>query len=295
MKIYHDLAQGSREWMDVRRKNFTASELGQWAVEPVKVTLSVKQMELQLDMLAIPRKGVTKRDDLLSLLRDAGFEPEPELCDGARTAILGKIKQGRLAAMMARSFDKIGEEESIWLAREEELAAKSEKAFEYNIPVKYGKLLEPMAREFYERKTGFDVAEVGFIEHDSGGFGCSPDGLIYMLNRSYPDDPPFPSHGLEIKCLLPENHLEYLIEGGLPNEFKLQCHAGMAVSGLNRWDLLLYCPGDAPLLVTVRRNEDGDGFTDRLEAGLKTLVAEKAKMTAKLAGLWRAEFGEVTP
>ncbi len=285
MKIYHDLQQGSPEWLDVRRRNFTASELGAWAVEPVRVNMTVQEIQGKLDAEGISRSRITKKDELLSLLRDAGFEPVPELCDGARTAILAKIKQGRLASMLARNSDEIGEQEAIWLAREEDIAAKSEKAFEYNIPVKYGKLLEPHARAFYERKTGWDVAEVGFVEHDSGGFGCSPDGLVeHSLGQLW-------SHGVEIKCPIPETHLEWLISGELPECHKLQVHACMAVTGLDRWDFLSYCPGDAPLLITVER----DVFTDQLEAGLKTIVLEKAKMMTNLAGLWRAEFGEVAP
>jgi hypothetical protein len=39
-------------------------------------------------------------------------------------------------------------------------------------------------------------------------------------------------------------------------------------------------------LVTVERNE----FTDQLEAGLKTLVAEKAKMKRVLAAKWEAAY-----
>lgn len=289
MKI-HNCHQGDVRWHDIRSKCFTASELGQWAVEPVKVTLNVDEIKRMLDQFEIPRKGITKREDLLALL------PEPErfaeLCDGARTAILSKIKQGRLLSLMGRTFNEIGTEESIWLAREEELAAKSEKAFEYNIPVKYGKLLEPHARAFYERKTGFVVTEIGFIEHDSGGFGCSPDGLIYTPT---PDHKLITGnntlHGVEIKCPIPETHLEWLLDGVLPECHKLQVHACMAVTGLDTWDFFSHCPGEAPLLVTVER----DDFTDQLEAGLKTLVLEKAKMMAKLSGLWRAEFGEVTP
>lgn len=58
----------------------------------------------------------------------------------------------------------------------------------------------------------------------------------------------------------------------------------MAVTGLDRWDFLSFCPGWRPLLVTVLRDET----TERVEAGLKILVAEKAKMVARLNGKGRA-------
>lgn len=291
MKIYHDLQQGSPEWLDTRRRNFTASELGPWALEPVKITLTVDEIKNHLDLWGISRKGVTKRDELLAML------PEPdrflELCDGARTAILSKIKQEVMLNRQAIPADHLTKENQLWLAREEEIAAKDAKSFEYNIPVKYGKLLEPYARDFYERKTGYQVTEVGFIESDFGGFGCSPDALVYATEfydhsgNVQPIDP-IPANGVEIKCPTPETHAAWLLAGTLPECHKLQVHACMAVTGLDRWDFLSYCPGDAPLLVTVERDE----FTDRLEAGLKVLVAEKAKIKATLAGMWRAEYGK---
>lgn len=285
MKIYHDLLQGSVEWLDVRRRNFTASELGPWALEPVKINLTVDEIKAELDAFGIIRKGLTKRNDLLMLLPNLEFRGE--LCDGARTAILSKIKQEVMLNRQAIPAEHLTEENQLWLAREEEIAAKDAKSFEYNIPVKYGKLLEPYAREFYERKTGYQVTEVGFIEADSMGFGCSPDGLI-LKDASFPVIGWNCSHGIEIKCPTPETHAAWLLAGTLPECHRLQVHACLAVTGLDRWDFLSYCPGDAPLLVTVERDE----FTDRLEAGLKVLVAEKSKIKATLAGMWRAEYGK---
>jgi len=288
VKIYHDLEQGSPEWSAVRMRNFTASELGPFAVEPVKITYTIKEIEAYLDAKGIKRVGKTKRDELIDLIPDP--ESHTELCDGARTAIIDKITQEKRLAIESRPFDLLTLEDQIWLERQKELADKEERSFGFNIPVKYGKELEPFARDYYADKTGFDVVQVGFIEHDSGGFGCSPDGLISKPSIIVDGELTWDfTHGLEIKCPVPETHLAWLLDGGLPDCHKLQCHAGMAVTGLNRWDFLSYCPGDPPLLVTVLR----DDFTDRLEVGLKTLVAEKAKMKAELARLWKAEFGEV--
>jgi hypothetical protein len=277
----HTMPQGSVEWHEVRARNFTASELGEWALEPVRNTMTVEEIKTELDTLGINRGKFTKRDDLLSMLPDL---PEYKtLADGARTAILRKIKQEKLAAI--RSRQSITSEDSVFLQREDELQAASDRSFAYNIPVKYGKLLEPFAREYYEQATGFEVTECGFVEADSGGFGCSPDGLIYLFTgcQNYPNKP---THGVEIKCPIPETHLAWLLDGGLPDCHRLQVHASMAVMGLDRYDFLSYCPGDAPLLVTVERDET----TERLERGLKTLVTEKAKIKAQLAMLWRNAY-----
>jgi putative phage-type endonuclease len=155
-----------------------------------------------------------------------------------------------------------------------EMEAKEEKQFEYNIPVQRGNALEPEARRYYESRTGYKVREVGFVTHDDGGFGASPDGLIPYMDGF--------RHGLEIKCPMPEKHLAYLLEGTLPEEYKFQVHGSMAVTGLDRWDFLSYCPGEASLLIEVRR----DAFTEQLLIGLKSLVQEKREIKARLHKLW---------
>jgi len=43
MKIHQNITQGSDEWLALRALNFTASELGAWALEPVRVTLTVER------------------------------------------------------------------------------------------------------------------------------------------------------------------------------------------------------------------------------------------------------------
>lgn len=281
MKLHTDIIQGSPQWNELRAVNFTCSTLGPFALEPVKISLTVPELKKALDAYGIGYTSKHLRPDLIALL------PYPErlmeLCDGARTAILGKIHSTRMLALRKRDPETLTMEERIMLNRENELDAKESRNFEYNIPVKYGKELEPFARSLYESKTGYEVTEVGFIEHDSGGFGYSPDGVVFRDGK--------PVRIAEFKALLPVNHLGYLLDGVLPAEFEYQCHGGLAVTGLDECDLMLFCPGDAPLLVTVHRNE----FTERLESGLKTLVAEKRKMQERLAKLWEAEFMVKTP
>jgi hypothetical protein len=254
----------------------------------------VDEIKAELDARGIARNGLTKRDDLLARLPNK--EAYAKLTGGAQTAIISQIKQERMQAIRDRialanaagEVFPMSEEEDILFSRDEELAAKEEKQFEYNIPVKWGRKLEPFARAYYENLTGFTVSEVGFIEYGdgTGGFGCSPDGLIYLDGKL--------SHGVEIKCPIPETHIAWLLDGGLPDEHKFQVHTCMAVTGLNRWeglnrwDFLSYCPGESPLLVTTLR----DDFTDQLEAGLKTLVAEKAKMKRVLAAKWESAYRE---
>ena len=297
MKIYHDIIQGTPEWQSLRNRNFTASELGPFALEPVKITLTVEEIKAELTARKIIFTGITKRDDLLAKL--PGKEAYAKLSPGARTAIISQIKSERMQAIRDRiTLAKAsGEplqmtaEEDILFSRDEELLTKEEKQFGYNIPVKYGKMLEPFARAYYEKLTGFKVSEVGFIEHGDGtsGFGCSPDGLC--LHKMFEEISYNPSreefsHGIEIKCPIPETHIAWLLNETLPDEHKLQVHACMAVTGIPRWDFLSYCPGESPLHVITHRNE----FTDQLEAGLKVLVSEKAKIKRILAQKWEEAY-----
>jgi putative phage-type endonuclease len=167
-----------------------------------------------------------------------------------------------------------------------ELRAKEEKAMEYNIPVQRGNALEPEARAMYEKITGHQVSEVGFITDDEERFGCSPDGLIYPIGKQTKSSQYDGVHGVEIKCPIPETHMKWLLAGGLPEEHKCQVHGSMAVTGLSRWDFVSYCPGLPPLIVRVERDE----FTDSISAGLITLHAEYQRHGAKLKALFREAF-----
>ena len=150
-----------------------------------------------------------------------------------------------------------------------------------NWAMKRGTEMEPLARAAYERHTGFTVREVGFISHDCDGFGVSPDGLILGENETAEGDVIYDwSHGLELKCPVARTMLKWLDAGTLPDEHKLQVHASMAASGLDRWDFFAWHPELVPLHIIVERDE----FTERVLAGLLKLSDDYAAAKAKLAG-----------
>lgn len=284
MKI-HNVAQKSPEWFRLRAFNFTASEFGAFCLEPRSVNLTVKEIIAELDKLSIPCKRSAKRDELLELLPDP--EDYATVSGGAMTAILKKIQESKIQAIRDRHPSERTEWDNQVLAWQDEIDEGIERKFAYNVAVRRGNALEPEARYFYEQTTGHKVEQIGFVTHDDGCFGCSPDGMI--------GEAPFTSgmsHGLEIKCPFPETHMAYLLAGTLPDEYKFQVHGSMAVTGLDRWDFLSYCPGEAPLLLTVER----DSFTNQLEAGLKQLVEEKRNVESRLASIWEAAMEkEVQP
>lgn len=288
MKI-HDVEQRSPEWHRLRTTDFTASEFDAYCLEPRTVVWNKDQISDHLTSLRIDHKKTATKDALVALA------PDPSVMmgigQGAMTAILRKIQQGKINAMRRKAPEERSDYERLTLEWADEMDEANERKMAYNIDVRRGNALEPEARFFYEERTGYKVDQPGYCQHDAGGFGCSPDGMVFKGKASdalidiNPDGSikiSYVSHGLEIKCPMPETHMAYLLAGTLPHEYKHQVHGSMAVTGLDRWDFLSYCPGEAPLLLTVKRDE----FTDRLERGLIELVAEKKKIEARLAQIW---------
>ena len=109
---------------------------------------------------------------------------------------------------------------------------------------------EPEARSYYELYVGNKVRQVGFVQTADQRFGCSPDGLVG-------DD-----GGLELKCPTPKTHVRYLLEGGLPPEYKAQVHGFLVITGRSWCDFMSYCRGEPPMIVRVRPDE----YTKQLEA-----------------------------
>ena len=112
---------------------------------------------------------------------------------------------------------------------------------------------EPKAVAAFEFATGLEVEEVGFCEHSSGVIGVSPDGLIKGQNV-----------GFEGKAPIPTTHVEYLLNGTLPETYKAQVHGCMAATGADAWWFQSYCPGLPAFRILVERDE----FTEQMVAGM---------------------------
>lgn len=143
--------------------------------------------------------------------------------------------------------------------------------FEGNRWTDRGTALEPDARAKFEEITGYTVKEVGFVTRDAEDAGCSPDGLAYEGEVC--------DGGLEIKCPAPKTHVLYIEKGELPGSYKQQVHGSMAITGLNVWYFMSYCPGIQPLLLEVKRS----AYTDAVERALNGFVADYAKYKAKMS------------
>lgn len=130
----------------------------------------------------------------------------------------------------------------------------------------WGHEKEAEARVVFSKIMSLDVIEVGFVGRaDKAPIGCSPDGLIVDFDEY--------KGGVEIKCPQVDKHVEYLLEGNLPDEYKLQVHGSMAVTGLPFWYFMSYFPGLKPLILKIERDE----FTDKVTAALNDFVIRYAE------------------
>lgn len=109
-----------------------------------------------------------------------------------------------------------------------------------------GQILEDEARREYcfsFKAKNERLIDAGFVEHDDGRFGCSPDALIGEAS------------GLEIKCPKFKTHVRYLLTGELPDDYAAQVHGSMYATGRPRWVFMSYARGFPPFVLTVRRDE----------------------------------------
>lgn len=158
------------------------------------------------------------------------------------------------------------------------------RSFQGNFATERGTEMEPIARQEFSEATGHDIHQVGFITMDdpahphSWGIGCSPDGLIMDGAGEW-------VAGLEIKCPYPATHVGYIRDAvearkaatstgpasdawrlslGLPDDYKQQVHASLAITGLPEWHFWSYFPGMQPLHVIVKP----DAYTAKLKAAI---------------------------
>lgn len=133
-----------------------------------------------------------------------------------------------------------------------------------------GHAIEPEALDWYRFAMDADVRKCGLILNDSRTAGASPDGLAYVNGE--------PSHGIEIKAPEGKKFVLWRMQGGLPDEHKVQVHGGMVITGADRWDFVAYCDGYAPHLITVER----DGYTDLVAEALRQFCKRLAEVSAEI-------------
>lgn len=173
---------------------------------------------------------------------EAWYEARRGMPTASRFDMILTPKTGKPAAAQETLINELIAE-SVLPPQEGAIVPATEEMYE-------GMKLEAEARCYYElEQAKAPVTQVGFCIHDSGLFGCSPDGLVGE------------DGGLELKVPLAKTHIGYVREGVLPDAYKTQVHGSMIVTGRKWWDFFSYSRHFEPFHIRVER----DAFTERLQ------------------------------
>jgi len=140
-----------------------------------------------------------------------------------------------------------------------------------NYNMERGTLLEPDALAAYTARTGILTESVGFVLHDNGMIGCSPDAMLVGQGNA----------GLEMKAPSGKVQVKRIREMITPPEYLYQIHGSMVITGADEWHFWSWHPTLPPLHTIERRGK----LTLELEAGLLALCAEFARQGAVLRGM----------
>jgi len=126
-----------------------------------------------------------------------------------------------------------------------------------------GKIMEREACAWYAFNFDIEVRHVGIILNKGAGY--SPDGLC-------------DNGAIEAKCPKASSHVVWLMRGTLPDEHKVQCHAGLCIGELEWLDFVSYHPDFEPFVVRVYPDE----YTEKVDAALSSFLERYEDAKAKI-------------
>lgn len=138
--------------------------------------------------------------------------------------------------------------------------------------MEWGVSNEPIARAMYEVSTGADVDKVGLVLHPVIKMtGASPDGFIGEDGL------------IEIKCPNTATHIDYLLGGVVPAEYKNQMLWQMECTDRKWCDFASFDPRmpDDMQLYVIRYHRDEDKLLE-LRAGVLKFIGEVDDTLEKL-------------
>lgn len=121
--------------------------------------------------------------------------------------------------------------------------------------IEQGKILEEYARPAFTLETGIEVTECAFIEGNDDRIGCSPDGITGD------------GGGLELKCPALPNHIRYLLDGKLPEQYTAQVQGSLFVTQYPHWYFSSFRRNFPPFVLKVEQDE-------KYQAAIKTALGE---------------------
>ncbi len=152
-----------------------------------------------------------------------------------------------------------------------------------------GAVVELEAIPWYSFAHNVQVDRVGFCESDDGRIGFSPDGLIGE------------DGGVEIKSPQPARAVEYLLEGEVPAEYRLQVQFSLYVSRRKWWKFVSYSRQLPALVVHVEPHQETFNTFDKamkqffelFDAKMAIIAKLKAEHDAPLEALHKADIDKM--
>lgn len=137
---------------------------------------------------------------------------------------------------------------------------------------------EDDARSAYCFVSGYDVDQVGFIDHPKIPMsGCSPDGLIGDEGM------------VEIKCPNTATHVEWMLAGKVPSKHINQMQWQMECAGRKWCDFVSYDPRmPIDLQLFVVRAQRDDTQLDSITFEVYSLLSEVEAMVESLEALQKS-------
>lgn len=189
-------------------------------------------------------------------------------------ARLGKVTASRVADVVARTKSGYSTSRANYMAElvAERLTGKKGDSYS-NAAMQWGTEQEPFARAAYESAKGVLVQEVGFVPHPTiADAGASPDGLVSTDGC------------VEIKCPFTATHIDFLMDGVVPDKYVTQMQWQMACAGRLWCDYVSYDPRlpermQIKVLRIMRDNVLIKNLEDEVQKFLMELQVKVMKLT----------------
>jgi putative phage-type endonuclease len=148
-----------------------------------------------------------------------------------------------------------------------------------NPAMEWGTQQEPSARDAYSFISGYEVSEIGFVDHPEIAMaGASPDGLIAQDGL------------VEIKCPNTATHIDWMLSGNVPKEHELQILFQMDCTGRKWCDFVSYDPRlPIDLQLFVVRMEFDKNRALEIKESVKQFIAEVDKTVSDLLSISQQE------
>lgn len=138
--------------------------------------------------------------------------------------------------------------------------------------LEWGKANEAAAIAGYELAKDVEALKGGFIYGQNKRVGCSPDVLVKDQKRGAENKCPFNS----------ENHIAFLLEDKIKDEYFTQCQFSMWVSGFDVWDFISYDPRMKKKMLKVVTLEKDPKYMELFDKLVPEFIQEMDEKLAKL-------------